>query len=278
MPRAPMRIQWARGFRASQSTQVDSGLDRERRRQQAQDDASEEATEHRREREAVEELGDAAAELGDATEELAPEVERLDPHSVPGLYPEFDIEEQAGEEGDDSWYVDAGFAEREAGAALPLWQRRAAENLGQRDAEPHAGTDGSMFDLCRATLQEDGEVTVLDVSDRCDWTSQMVIAKATSTRHMRAMGERLAIAIKGRNRELGVPSVIRVDGRESDDWMVVDMGKFVVHIMTPEAHTTYDLETLWTAPLRMQEDDGLDGEQQYEPARDAHDEKDNDDS
>ncbi|KAJ2805791.1 hypothetical protein H4R21_001120 [Coemansia helicoidea] len=243
-----------------------SSLDKERRRQQAQDDASEEATEYRRAH------TEAEAE-GQETEELAPEVERLDPHSVPGLYPEFDIEEQAGEEGDDSWYVDPAFAEREMAEAVPLWQRRAAANLGQQASDALPAMDGSMFDLCRATLQEDGEVAVLDVGDRCDWTQYMMVVKARNTRHMRAMGERLLMAIKGRNQGQGTPGATRVDGRESDDWMVVDMGRFVVHIMTPEAHETYDLESLWTAPPPEHEnaepsDERSDGPQHEPPQED----------
>ncbi|KAJ2785224.1 hypothetical protein H4R18_000675 [Coemansia javaensis] len=237
--------QCVRGMWATRHVQAGSGFERERQRQQAQDDTSGDAAEHLRGRAAVEEEG-AEEEAG----ELAPEVERLDPQTVPGLYPELDMGEEGDEEaGDDSWYVDTEFAQREAAEMLPLWQRRAAENLGPQAAgEARSAADLSLFDLCRATLQEDGEVAVLDVGDRCDWTQHMVVAKAKSTRHMRAMGERLLTAIKARSRELGAAAAMRVDGRESDDWMVVDMGRFVVHIMTPEAHSTYDLESLWTAP------------------------------
>ncbi|KAJ2713673.1 hypothetical protein H4R19_002127 [Coemansia spiralis] len=253
----------SRALWASPCARAERGLDKERQRQQAQDDASEEATEYRRAR--------AEAE-GHETEELAPEVERLDPHSIPGLYPEFDIEEQSAEEGDDSWYVDPGFAEREAAEAVPLWQRRAAANLGQQAPGLPAAMDGSMFELCQATLQEDGEITVLDVGDRCDWTHHMVVAKAKNTRHMRAMGERLLMAIKARNQSQGIPVATRVDGRESEDWMVVDMGRFVVHIMTPEAHATYDLESLWTAPTEARGIAESWDEPQEEPQDEAQEE------
>ncbi|KAJ1833230.1 hypothetical protein LPJ63_002908 [Coemansia sp. RSA 2711] len=226
----------SRSFRTTHHFHKDSTLDKERQRQQAQDDMSEELEEHKRDR--------RLAEDGSAADtDLAPEVERLDPQSVPGLYPEFDTEEQ---EGDDSWYVDPRFAQQES---IPLWKQRAAENLGQpKDAEEIL-LSGSMFDLCHATLQEDAQVAVLDVRDRCEWTERMLVAQANSTRHMRAMGERLLKLIKERHRRTDRTTAIRVDGRESDDWMVVDMGAFIVHIMTPDAHRTYDLEALWTAPL-----------------------------
>ncbi|KAJ2161082.1 hypothetical protein GGF46_001753 [Coemansia sp. RSA 552] len=192
---------------------ADDSLDKERQRQQAQDDMSEEAEENRRERYEAD-----SSELHD----LAPKIERLDPESVPGLYPEFDLEEESNAKRDDSWYVDSDYAESEA---APLWKRRAAENLGARTAE--AAVDGSMFDLCAAALREEGDITVLDVADRCEWTARMVISRAQNTRHMRAIGERLLRTIKERQRRNGVTSAIQVDGRESEDWMVVDMGRFV---------------------------------------------------
>ncbi|KAJ1853063.1 hypothetical protein GGH12_005347 [Coemansia sp. RSA 1822] len=221
----------------------EESIDKERRRQQAQDDVHEEMEEHKRER--VEETG----EHGD---ELAPEVERLDPQSIPGLYPEFD--DPVCENRDDSWYVDTEFANAEP---MPLWQRRAHENLGNHTRSPQELLEGTTLDICCSVLREDGEVSVFDVSGRCDWTAQMVVARATSTRHMRAMGERLIKTIKERSRLLETSRTICVDGRESDDWMVVDMGAFVVHIMTPEAHEMYDLEALWTAPVVEVEDESM---------------------
>ncbi|KAJ2546197.1 hypothetical protein IWW35_005113 [Coemansia sp. RSA 1878] len=227
------------------STQVirEESIDKERRRQQAQDDVHEEMEEHKRER--VEETGEYGGEL-------APEVERLDPQSIPGLYPEFD--DPTCENRDDSWYVDTDFANAEP---MPLWQRRANENLGNNARSPQELLEGTTLDICCSVLREDGEVSVFDVSGRCDWTAQMVVARATSTRHMRAMGERLIKTIKERSRLLETSRTICVDGRESEDWMVVDMGAFVVHIMTPEAYEMYDLEALWTAPVVEAEDYGM---------------------
>ncbi|KAJ2721452.1 hypothetical protein GGI07_003965 [Coemansia sp. Benny D115] len=214
-------------------------MDREIQRQQAQDDVQEEIAEHQR--------------RDELDEELAPEVERLDPQSVPGLYPEFEgVEDMEGEveEVDDSWYVDSawGLKEEAEGESEPLWKRRAAANLGRVAVDPAEFATGSLFDMCFKVLSEDAEVSVLDVSERCEWTSRMLVAEAKSTRHMRAMTEGLLKAIKERNKVKGLPLGTNVDGRESDDWMVVDLGSFVVHVMTPEARKTYDLEKLW-APV-----------------------------
>ncbi|KAI9500678.1 hypothetical protein GGI25_004520 [Coemansia spiralis] len=247
----------ARAFSTGCILRVDDNIARERRRQQAQDDEREDIAEHsRRYTEEGSEEGSNKLQnreqdtLETSADKLAPEIERLDPQQVPDLYPEFEVNEQDEEtEGDDSWYVDPAFTHEEEVSVgdIPLWQRRAAENLGRPKIDVSEFAQGSLFDMCCSILQMDAEVKVVDVAEKCEWTSRMVMSEAKSTRHMRAMAETLLRAIKDRNRQKGNERVIRVDGRESDDWMIVDLGNFVVHIMTPEARETYDLETLWTA-------------------------------
>ncbi|KAJ1827859.1 hypothetical protein LPJ56_001430 [Coemansia sp. RSA 2599] len=248
----PMAAHWSRvsttqsrarfGTTTAQRLDDERKLDKEVERQRAEDDMREEVAEHQR-------------RSDEDAEEAAPEVERLDPQSVPGLYPQLESDEaheyehgDSETEGDDSWYVDRSFETTESGESEPLWKRRAAANLGRPSVDVSEFASGSLFDLCQAVLAMDTDVKVLDVADRCEWTARMVIAEAKSTRHMRAMLESLLKAIKERNRAKGRPVGINVDGRESDDWMVVDLGSFVVHIMTSEARKTYDLEKLWSAP------------------------------
>ncbi|KAJ2547824.1 hypothetical protein EV175_005066 [Coemansia sp. RSA 1933] len=246
---------------------MEGNIERERRRQQVQDDEREDIAEHGRQSIEIDEHKDAEF----AEDDVAPEIERLDPQSVPDLYPEFNVSDQhqlsAADnqehqleneevEGDDSWYVDPNFAQTEGAdqANAPLWQRRAIENLGRSRVEVSEFADSSMFDLCCAVLKADAEIKVVDVADRCDWTSRMVIAEAKSTRHMRAMTETLFKAIKDRNRQRGAEIDTRVDGRESDDWVVIDMGSFVIHVMTSDARNQYDLEGLWESKRPMSEE------------------------
>ncbi|KAJ2731914.1 hypothetical protein IW152_004204 [Coemansia sp. BCRC 34962] len=155
---------------------------------------------------------------------------------MPDLYPDFDAETETANT-DDSWYVDSEFTPPQ----VPLWQRR------MQEANVEAPLDASLFDLCRVVVESSAaKVDVLDIADRCDWTSRMVVVETKSARHMHALAEDLLKAIKERNKQRGLQATINVDGRESDDWMVVDLGSFVVHLMTPEAHKTYDLVKLWS--------------------------------
>ncbi|KAJ2910690.1 hypothetical protein GGI21_000613 [Coemansia aciculifera] len=177
---------------------------------------------------------------------MAPINERLDPKLMPDLYPDFDepaLLEPEDSEVDDSWYVDPAFTPTQ----LPLWQRRMQETSSVQSLE-----GASLFDLCRAVVESSGAdaVDIVDVAERCDWTEKMVVVQAKSGRHMHALAEDLLKAIKERNRDRGISLTINVDGRESDDWVVVDLGAFVVHLMTPEAHKTYDLVKLWTTTAK----------------------------
>ncbi|KAJ2659741.1 hypothetical protein IWW48_003342 [Coemansia sp. RSA 1200] len=283
-----------RPFSAACMLRTESSIDRERRRQQTQDDEREDIAEHARQSIDIEEHRKAEDKDGEL-EDFAPEIERLDPQSVPELYPEFTVEEQsewqmeeysqdqeqrqteeeedAAAEGGDSWYVDPSFAQVEEKGDVPLWQQRAAENLARPRVDVSEFANGSVFDMCCAVLKADAEIKVVDVADRCEWTSRMVVAEAKSVRHMRAMAETLLRAIKDRNRQRNIESTTRVDGRESDDWVVVDMGHFVVHIMTPEARRLYDLEGLWSSRLQLVEEAEEQADAESEEGREGAEEE-----
>ncbi|KAJ2004812.1 hypothetical protein GGI04_002473, partial [Coemansia thaxteri] len=225
-------------------------LDKERLRQHAQDDVRDELSEHTRRHLDSDQPKNITNSI-DA--HCAPLNERLDPTTMPGLYPDFDAaldesaatdtpKEEEEEEEDDSWYVDPAFAPPSA----PLWQRRARENQAA-DRATDLAPSASLLDLCRLVAQESAaaQVTLLDVADRCEWTEKMLVVRAKSARHMHALAEDLLKAIKDHMRlSQSKPLPVTVDGRESDDWVVVDLGSFVVHIMTPEAHQAFDLESL----------------------------------
>ncbi|WP_404474405.1 ribosome silencing factor [Vreelandella venusta] len=84
------------------------------------------------------------------------------------------------------------------------------------------------------------DITQLDVSKLTEVTDLMVIASGTSTRHVSALAQNVvekakASGLKPRG----------VEGGDNSDWVLVDLGDIVVHIMLPEARALYDLERLW---------------------------------
>ncbi|MCC5870974.1 MAG: ribosome silencing factor [Gammaproteobacteria bacterium] len=87
-------------------------------------------------------------------------------------------------------------------------------------------------------------VLALDVSGSSSVTDWMVIASGTSGRHVKALVDRLIERVKAQG---VIP--IGVEGQATLDWVLVDLGDVVVHVMQQEARAFYDLERLWrTSP------------------------------
>lgn len=84
------------------------------------------------------------------------------------------------------------------------------------------------------------DITPLDVSSLTEVTDLMLIASGTSTRHVAALAQNVVEKAKA----AGL-APRGVEGGDNADWVLVDLGGIVVHIMLPEARTLYDLERLW---------------------------------
>ena len=89
------------------------------------------------------------------------------------------------------------------------------------------------------------DVSIVDVRGRTSVTDFMIIASATSSRHVSSVAENLVTEVKQHGgRPLGV------EGGEGSDWLLVDLGDIVVHIMMPSTREYYDLERFWnTSPM-----------------------------
>jgi len=84
-------------------------------------------------------------------------------------------------------------------------------------------------------------IVVLDVRKFTDITDFMVIASGTSNRHVKALVDQVIEAAKAKgNPPLGV------EGRETHEWVLVDLGDVLVHVMQAETRDFYDLERLWS--------------------------------
>ncbi|KAK7508066.1 hypothetical protein BaRGS_00001031 [Batillaria attramentaria] len=109
------------------------------------------------------------------------------------------------------------------------------------------GTAG-VFDVEEiVTVLEDQngvDVQVISVPPEARFVDQMVIVSGKSLRHMRAMASTLQW-LYNRKRKKGDRD-FRLEGKDCNDWLAMDLGNVAVHIFTPEARQHYDLETLWT--------------------------------
>ena len=102
--------------------------------------------------------------------------------------------------------------------------------------------------LAVATLEDHKalEITDIDVSELTNVTDHMIICSATSTRHANALAEKLIRTM----RENGVRA-LGVEGEAEGEWILVDLGDIVVHIMLPAQRDFYDLEKLWRAAEKV---------------------------
>lgn len=86
------------------------------------------------------------------------------------------------------------------------------------------------------------EIVEIDVSRISNVSDAIVIASGTSTRHVKALADNVADeARKAGFRPIGV------EGERDAEWILIDLGFVVVHVMLPAARKFYDLESLWRA-------------------------------
>lgn len=86
------------------------------------------------------------------------------------------------------------------------------------------------------------EIKVLDVRKLTSLYDTLIIASADSNRQVKA----LAHHVRDKLKEAGA-EVIGVEGEETAEWVLVDCGDIVVHVMQPAVRQYYNLEELWDA-------------------------------
>jgi len=87
------------------------------------------------------------------------------------------------------------------------------------------------------------DIVVLKVSHLSSLFERMIIASADSTRQVKALADNVREKMKAR----GYP-VLSTEGEESGEWVLVDLGAIVVHVMQPTIRQYYNLEELWDQP------------------------------
>ena len=84
------------------------------------------------------------------------------------------------------------------------------------------------------------DVLCIDVRDRTSMTEYMIIACGTSGRHLNSIAEHVALETKRQGE-----AVLGIEGKGGGEWVLLDHGCVVTHIMSAEAREFYDLERLW---------------------------------
>lgn len=87
------------------------------------------------------------------------------------------------------------------------------------------------------------ELVTIDIKEKSALADYMVIASGRSNRHVGAIADHLMREYKS----LGMGSA-RVEGLQSADWVLIDMGDIIVHLFRPEVREFYALEKMWQMP------------------------------
>ena len=88
------------------------------------------------------------------------------------------------------------------------------------------------------------DIRTIDVRGKTSVTDVMVISSGTSTRQIRSQADRVIEKAK----QNGVMP-LGVEGEKEAEWVLVDLGDVVVHIMLPQVRTFYHLEKLWSTDV-----------------------------
>ena len=144
-----------------------------------------------------------------------------------------------------------------------------AQVIKTRLPSPPPSVD-DLLQTVRAALVElkAKDAVEIDVRGKSSVTDFMVVASGTSTRHVKSIANEVVVFAK----KLDIMP-LGVEGEREAEWVLVDLGDVVVHVMLPRVREYYALERLWTVgdqpPTEIDEygDERLDDEPDYQQRR-----------
>ncbi len=87
-------------------------------------------------------------------------------------------------------------------------------------------------------------IITIDLKNKSYIADYMIVASGTSSRHLQSLSEIVVAELK----KNGLNNC-RIEGRESNDWKLVDAIDVIVHIFHPEKREFYDLEKMWSEEI-----------------------------
>jgi ribosome-associated protein len=84
------------------------------------------------------------------------------------------------------------------------------------------------------------DVVKLDVRKKSTITDYMVVCSGNSKKHVQSIGEQ--VYLEAKKDEL---NIIGVEGKQHGEWMLVDLGSVILHVMQESTRDFYQLEKLW---------------------------------
>ena len=85
------------------------------------------------------------------------------------------------------------------------------------------------------------DIVSIDLANKSSIADYMIIASGTSSRHIQALSEQILEKFK----ISGIKNC-KIEGKESNDWKLIDGIDVIVHIFNPEKRKFYELEKMWS--------------------------------
>jgi len=85
------------------------------------------------------------------------------------------------------------------------------------------------------------EIVSIDIAEKSSIADAMIVATGTSKRHVRSLAE----SVRQSSKQAG-HAPLGFEGGDSSDWILVDLGDVIVHVLTQEKRDFYALEKLWS--------------------------------
>lgn len=92
------------------------------------------------------------------------------------------------------------------------------------------------------------DIVILDVKPLTSVADLMIVASGTSNRHIKSIAD----SVREKVKKSGL-TPLGVEGEDAAEWVLVDLGDIIVHVMLPDTRRFYDLEKLWSMSPDHQE-------------------------
>ena len=86
------------------------------------------------------------------------------------------------------------------------------------------------------------DIVSIDIRKQASIADYIIIASANSSRQAKALADN----IKDRMQKINIP-LIGIEGGSGSEWVLVDLGDIIIHIMTPTSRVYFNLEELWVS-------------------------------
>jgi len=90
-------------------------------------------------------------------------------------------------------------------------------------------------------LNKAHDIVSIDLKDKSSMADYMIIASGTSSRHIQSLSEQVLEKFKDNGLRES-----KIEGKESNEWKLVDGIDLIVHIFHPEKRKFYELEKIWS--------------------------------